>query len=75
MTGTLTIRYRSPTPLYSELRLVGRTDRIDGRKVFTRGTLHAGDRLCVEAEGIFVLVDRQRFVDHTAEHGGSTQEL
>ena len=75
MTGTLTIRYRSPTPLYSELRLVGRTDRIDGRKVFTRGTLHAGDRLCVEAEGIFILVDRQRFVDYTAEHGGSAQEV
>jgi acyl-coenzyme A thioesterase PaaI-like protein len=73
MTGTLTIKYRSPTPLYEELTLHGRTDRIDGRKVFARGTLHAGDRLCAEAEGIFISVSHDRFVDHTAEHGGSTQ--
>ena len=74
MTGTLRIRYRSPTPLYEELRFEGRTDRVEGRKVFTRGTLHAGDRLCVEAEGIFVEVDRQRFVDHTSEHGAPARE-
>lgn len=66
MTGTLTIMYRSPTPLYAELTLHGRTDRIDGRKVFTRGTMHAGDRLCAEAEGIFISVSRDRFVDHAA---------
>jgi acyl-coenzyme A thioesterase PaaI-like protein len=71
MTGTLTIRYRSPTPLYSDLRLEGRTDRIDGRKVFASGTLSAGDRLCVEAEGIFIVVERQRFIDHAAEHGAT----
>jgi acyl-coenzyme A thioesterase PaaI-like protein len=74
MTGTLTIRYRSPTPLHTALRLAGRTDRIDGRKVFTSGTLHAGERLCAEADGIFVSVERERFVEHTAEHGGAAQE-
>jgi len=74
MTGTLTIRYRSPTPLYEELRFEGRTDRVEGRKVFAVGTLHAGERLCVEAEGIFVHVDRQRFVDHTGEHGAPAAE-
>ena len=73
MTGTLTIRYRSPTPLYTELRLAARTDRIEGRKVFTGGTLHAGDRLCVEADGIFVSVDRERFLEHTAQHGAPAQ--
>lgn len=71
MTGTLTIMYRSPTPLHEELALRGCTDRIDGRKVYAKGTLHAGDRLCAEAEGIFISVDRDRFLDHTAEHGGS----
>jgi len=74
MTGTLSIVYRSPTPLYAELTMAGRTDRIEGRKVFTRGTLHAGERLCAEAEGVFISVDRERFVDHTAEHGGSAQQ-
>jgi acyl-coenzyme A thioesterase PaaI-like protein len=74
MTGTLTIRYRSPTPLYADLVFEGRTDRIEGRKVFAVGTLRADDRLCVEAEGIFIQVDRQRFVDHTALHGASAGE-
>jgi acyl-coenzyme A thioesterase PaaI-like protein len=74
MTGTLTIRYRSPTPLYVDLQLAGRTDRIDGRKVFASGTLHAEGRLCVEAEGIFISVDRDRFVEHTLQHGGIAQE-
>lgn len=69
MTGTLTIVYRSPTPLLTELRMEGATTRIEGRKVFTRGTLHAGDRLCVEAEGIFVQVAHERFVQHAEQHG------
>jgi acyl-coenzyme A thioesterase PaaI-like protein len=74
MTGTLTIRYRNPTPLYTDLRLAGHTDRIEGRKVFTSGTLHAGDLLCAEADGIFISVDHQRFIEHTAAYGGSAQE-
>ena len=61
--------YRSPTPLYTELRLEGRVRTIDGRKVNTSGTLHAGDRLCAEAEGIFILVPHERFLSHTTEHG------
>jgi len=70
MTGTLTIVYRSPTPLYTELRLEGRTLGIDGRKVRTAGTLHAGDRLCAEADGVFILVEHERFASHTRAHGG-----
>jgi acyl-coenzyme A thioesterase PaaI-like protein len=61
MTGTLTIVYRSPTPLFTELTFRGTTDRIEGRKVFTRGTLHVGDTLCAEAEGVFIQVMRERF--------------
>jgi len=70
MTGTLTIVYRSPTPLHAELRLEAHTERIDGRKVHTVGSLHAGDRLCAEANGIFILVEHDRFVDQTRLHGG-----
>jgi acyl-coenzyme A thioesterase PaaI-like protein len=69
MTGTLTIVYRSPTPLLTELRMVGVTEKIDGRKVHTKGTLHVGDRLCAEAEGVFIQVQRERFVSHAAAHG------
>jgi len=69
MTGTLTVVYRSPTPLYTELRLAARTLGVDGRKVRTVGTLHVGDRLCAEAEGVFILVDLERFAAHTLASG------
>ncbi len=72
MTGTLTIRYRSPTPLYTPLDFAARTTGIDGRKVHTIGTIHAGDRLCAEAEGIFILVEHSRFVEHAKAHGADT---
>jgi acyl-coenzyme A thioesterase PaaI-like protein len=69
MTGTLTVVYRSPTPLYTELRVEARTLGVEGRKVRTIGTLHAGDRLCAEAEGVFILVDLERFAAHTLADG------
>jgi acyl-CoA thioesterase FadM len=57
MTGTLTVRYRSPTPLHLELGLRGWVERVEGRKIFTRGTLHADGRLCAEAEAVFISID------------------
>jgi acyl-coenzyme A thioesterase PaaI-like protein len=54
MTGTLTIKYRRPTPLHTDLVFEGRTDRVSGRKIFTKGTLHAEGELTAEAEGLFV---------------------
>lgn len=57
MTGTLTIRYRRPTPLHTDLRFEGHLERSEGRKKFTRGYLYAGDELTAEAEGIFITVD------------------
>ena len=69
MTGTLTIVYRSPTPLYTEVTLEAHTTSIEGRKVRTVGTLSAGDRLCAEAHGIFILVEHERFATHTRAHG------
>lgn len=61
MTARLVVHYRSPTPLGAEVQLVGRYDRVEGRKVFATGTLHAGDRLCAEAEGLFVSIDSEKF--------------
>ena len=57
MTGTLSIRYRRPTPLHTELRFEASLDRTEGRKLFTTGRLFAGDVLCAEAEGLFITVD------------------
>ena len=62
MTGTLTVRYRKPTPLHSELRMECWVDRVEGRKVFATGTLHAGDVLTAESEGIFISIDPSRFL-------------
>ncbi|MFM8304930.1 MAG: PaaI family thioesterase [Actinomycetota bacterium] len=61
MTGTLTVVYRSPTPLKTDLVLAARMVGIEGRKVRAAGTIHAGDRLCAEAEGIFIMVDHDTF--------------
>jgi acyl-coenzyme A thioesterase PaaI-like protein len=57
MTGSLTINYRSPTPLHESLVYEAWTDRIEGRKIFVDATLHAGERLCAEATGLFISVD------------------
>jgi acyl-coenzyme A thioesterase PaaI-like protein len=53
-TGTLTVRYRNPTPLHTELRFSAEIARTEGRKTITSGAVHAGDLLCAEAEAIFV---------------------
>lgn len=61
MTGRLTVHYRSPTPLLTELRFDGTLDRVEGRKIYTSGRLYAGDRLCAEAEGLFISIDFSKF--------------
>ena len=72
MTGTLTIRYRRPTPLHTDLRFEGVIDRREGRKIFTKGWLWAGDDLTAEAEGIFISVDMSKVAELMAkrETGG-----
>jgi len=61
MTGTLTIVYRRPTPLHTELRFESEIVRVEGRKIFTRGRVYAGDLLTAEAEGVFITVDLAKF--------------
>jgi acyl-coenzyme A thioesterase PaaI-like protein len=60
MTGTLSVRYRRPTPLHRELRFEGTLDRVEGRKIFTTGRCYDGDALTAEAEGLFIRVDFQK---------------
>ena len=57
MTGTLTVRYRRPTPLRTELVFRGWVERTEGRKIFTAGTVAADGQVTAEAEAIFVSVD------------------
>jgi acyl-coenzyme A thioesterase PaaI-like protein len=54
MTVNLSINYRSPTPINKPLVFKGWVTSVEGRKIFTSGTLHDGDRLCAECTAIFV---------------------
>ena len=67
MTGTLSVRYRRPTPLHREVRFMGHVERVDGRKIYTSGTLMAGETLCVEAEGLFISIDFERMRQMAAD--------
>ncbi len=67
MTGTLRVVYRKPSPIGCELRMEGWIDRIEGRKVFACGTLHHGDTLLAEADGIFIQGAIQRLAEARAE--------
>ena len=62
MTGTLTIRYRAPTPLRTGLRIEARCLGRDGRKVHTWGGIFHGEVLTAEAEGVFIVVGPSRLV-------------
>lgn len=63
MTGTLKVIYRSPTPIETDLRFEAGKWSVHGRKTIATGSLFAGNRLCAEAEGIFISLDRTKFVD------------
>lgn len=54
MTGTLTLRYHRPTPLFEELVVTGRQVSVEGRKIRTTGEITANGEVCVSADGIFV---------------------
>lgn len=74
MTGRLTTHYRSPTPLQTKLTFEARLVDVSGRKTRVHGTLHAGDRLCAEAEGLFISIDVGKFAElqaHRDERLGS----
>lgn len=62
MTGTLTIRYRKPTPLRTQLQLEARCTGRDGRKVRAVGSITHEGTLLAEAEGIFVELVPERFL-------------
>jgi len=60
MTARLTVQYRSPTPLHTELLFEGELVRTEGRKIFCTGKVRANGVLTAEAEGLFISVDRSR---------------
>ena len=61
MTGTLTTRFRRPTPLNVRLTCVGEVDRVEGRKVFCSATLDAEGTRVAEAHGVYLRVEADRY--------------
>jgi hypothetical protein len=69
MTGTLTVRYRRPTPLLAPLDMVARFTGTERRKIFTWAGIYHDGALTAEAEGIFVKMDPDRLLE-IANAGG-----
>jgi len=74
MTGTLTVRYRKPTPLHTPLRFEAEYTGSERRKLFTEARVLAGEKLCAEAEGLFVSFERDRYVELEALRAVSESE-
>lgn len=53
-TAYLNISYRSLTPLDTDLVATARVDRIDGRKIYISAQLCDGERLCADADSMFL---------------------
>jgi len=75
MTGTLTIRYRKPTPLRTDLRIEAGFVSREGRKILIRGAIYHGDVLTAEAEGIFISLVPQKFMEIVAENSDSPDAI
>lgn len=70
MTGTLTIKYRKPTPLMSRLDLVARHTHAEGRKSYAWGGIYHDGVLTAEAEGIFISMAANRILDIVKANAG-----
>ncbi len=75
MTGTLTIRYRKPTPLRTPLRLEARFVGREGRKIRTYGAIFHEQTVTAEAEGIFIELIPQRFLAIVSENSDSPEAV
>lgn len=60
-TGTLSLRYRKPTPLGVPLRLKAKADGPVGRRTRIVCGIRAGDELTVSVEAVFFRVDPETF--------------
>ncbi len=62
MTGMLTIRYHKPCPIQTDLVLKGRVHSLSGRKLITKADINAGDQKVASAEGLFIMVDFEKYM-------------
>ena len=65
VTAKLTVDYRAPVRLGRPLALTAWADRVQGRKLHLKATMHDDDRLVAEADARFLAVS----MDHFASSG------
>ncbi len=63
MTANLSINYRKPTPLKCDLEFEGVLWKIDGRKVYTRGTCRYDGIVTAEADALFVSINFEKLAE------------
>lgn len=55
MTAEMTLRYLRPTPLYTEVAVRGRHMRVEGRKVWSQGTIEVDGEPTVVCDALFIM--------------------
>ena len=55
-TASISVNYRSLTPMDTQLTVEGWVERVEGRKVHVEGRLLDGDRVCADAQALFIQV-------------------
>lgn len=63
VTGSLHVKYLRPTPVNVDLVVEAWIADVQERKMISRGILRHGDVVTAEAEGVFVFMQRERFMD------------
>lgn len=74
MTGTLSVRYETPTPLHTNLRFEARLTGVERRKIFVEGECLADGRVTARATGIFISMQPGRFMNLLAEREARADE-
>ena len=62
MTARFAVRYRKPVPINRELLVRAELARDDERRLLVRGELLDGDALLAEADGTFLAVPLEHFL-------------
>ncbi len=57
VTARLCVDYLKPTPIESELKLIGKINEIKGRKVIVKTELYADNEKCAEGEAIVIKIN------------------
>jgi len=66
-TGRLTVSYRAPVPVDTDVVFRARYRDRDGRKLYVNAEARAGETVLATAEALFILVERDHFLTDASE--------